>query len=110
MPIRPIALLALLLLAACAQDVELDPLPPLTSVDRQESSVCDVRRYACDPYDPGSNFRCDIACGYPGHCLEYTSYEEDWCWGHPGAYLHGGYCSPFGEPTWPTHCVGGLVP
>ncbi len=100
----------LLILASCSEDVELNPLPE-ENWTRQASTVCSLPRYRCDPFDPEANWRCNTVCGWAGHCVEYTAQELDWCWTHPHSWTRsGGYCSPFGEPTWPTHCEDGPVP
>jgi len=100
----------LLVVSACAEDVELNPLSEQNWTN-QPSTVCELPKHRCDPYDPEANWRCNTMCGWQGHCLNYTSLEVEWCWRHPGSYYYnGGYCSPFGEPTWPTHCVDGPVP
>ena len=112
MPIRIIAVV--LLLASCADsvaplpDVEMNPLPEAT-VD-QSSTVCDLGKHLCDPYDHGAAERCSTYCWIPAYCVDYTPQEVEYCWQHPGRYLHGGYCSPFGEPTWPTRCADGVTP
>lgn len=106
-----IALLAAL--ASCADgyaplpDVEMNPLSE-EHTTQQPSMVCNLGAHICDPYDPGAAARCSAICWSPAHCRAYTPQETDACWRHPGSYWHGGYCSPFGEPTWPTQCVEGL--
>lgn len=107
---RAIVAMLLVLATSCADDVELNPLPE-ANWTRQESTVCQLPKFRCDPYDPDANWRCNTACSWTGHCLAYTPQEIRWCERHPDHYtVWGGYCNPLGEPTWPTHCVDGPVP
>ena len=86
------------------------PLPEGIETVTSESTVCELGKHLCDPYDPTANAHCSTDCWSTAHCLDYTQQEVDICWKYPGSYWHGGYCSPFGEPTWPTRCVDGLAP
>jgi hypothetical protein len=99
----------LLLLAACATS-------PATEGEADQPSIapssCDLRTYRCYPARTGADQACDIACGYPSHCVDYTPGESVWCEIHPGQCMGHGFrcCDQRGNPIWDTHCVDGERP
>src|SRR6476646_8307534 len=74
-----------------------DPPPPLASLS-QDSTLCDVRRYACDPGNAASTWICNTACGHPSHCREYNVIEIAFCATHPDYFFRlNMYCDAWGN-------------
>jgi hypothetical protein len=87
-----------------------DPPPPLAQIS-QNATICDVRRYICDPDNPASRWVCSTACGNPAHCRDYNVIETAFCALHPDYFFRlNMYCDPWGNPTWTTNCVEGDPP
>lgn len=104
MPIRFIIATAILSVAACAVD-------PATATTDQSSMSCDFHFYRCLPGHPGADTTCNIACGNPSHCQDYSPGEYVWCEIHPGQCRFGfRCCDPEGNPAWDMYCTAGGEP
>jgi hypothetical protein len=103
-------------LAACSPVP--DPIPDgwldrtnQTEQTEQNRYVCDVVKYKCYPYDANSQVICNIACGNPYYCADYTTQEYRYCLRYPGTCMSGfRCCDTLGNPTWPTACMAGYQP
>lgn len=85
----------------------MDPPPPLASTS-QSLSHCDVRRFPCDPVNSASRWICESACGTAAYCRDYTIIETAYCQTHRDhvfSFRPLMWCSPSGDPQWPTNCV-----
>ena len=81
-----------------------------TETTSQNSTLCDVRKFACDPFD--TDWVCETACNNESHCPDYSDDAYEYCAAHPNSFYGSWsrFCSPMGYPMWSNQCVDGPRP